>query len=308
MTVCDNGLILIVDDEPINVEILVTVFEEIYDIIVATQGEQALELAQTARPDLILLDVMMPGLDGYEVCARLKQDPDTADIPVIFVTGLGDKQAETDGLEAGAVDYVAKPISPLIVRRRVSNQIELKKARDRLAQMAVTDGLTGLANRRCFDQTLDLEGRRLRRGDGSLSLVMLDVDHFKAFNDTYGHIAGDDCLRAVSRAIQTSVGRATDLAARYGGEEFACILPATPLAGACELAGRIRDNVAALKIPHAASATAPFVTVSLGVASVTSTSSDGDIAALLATADTQLYRAKTAGRNRVASCAAELTG
>lgn len=305
MTIASNGQLLIVDDEPTNIDILVSIFEDDHDISIALNGEQALELAASERPDLILLDVLMPGMNGYEVCTRLKRNPETSEIPVIFITGLGDEQAESRGLDVGAVDYVTKPINPRIVRKRVANHIELKKARDRLAQLAITDGLTGLANRRCFDQVLDLEDRRLRRTLGScLSLVLIDVDHFKAYNDTYGHIAGDACLRAVGGAIQTAINRATDLAARYGGEEFACILPATPLAGARLLAERIRLGVAGLNIPHRGSATASQVTVSLGVAMVTSESSDAEISALVGNADAQLYEAKVTGRNRV-KCLAE---
>ncbi|MEI6557530.1 MAG: diguanylate cyclase [Rhodospirillaceae bacterium] len=300
MTAPGKGHILICDDEPTNIEILVGIFEDDYEIIIALDGEQALDLARSERPDLVLLDVMMPGLDGYQVCARLKSEPETADIPVIFITGLGDERAETQGFDAGAIDYVTKPINPVIVRRRVSTHVELKKSRDRLAEMAVTDRLTGLANRRCFDQVLDLETRRLRRSGGLLSLVLLDVDHFKTYNDTYGHVAGDSCLQTVSATIRGAVNRATDLAARYGGEEFACILPSTPLAGAIDLAERIRLSVAGQTIPHRASATAPFVTVSLGVATIaTPGADDREIAALVAAADTMLYRAKQTGRNRV---------
>ena len=306
MTDSANAQILIVDDEPTNLEILVSLFEDDYDLIVAVNGAQALDLAHSARPDLILLDVMMPGIDGYEVCTRLKCAPETADIPVIFITGLSEEQAESEGLSAGAVDYVTKPISPAIVRRRVANHIELKKARDRLAQLAVTDGLTGLANRRCFDQVLELEGRRLRRTPGScLSLILLDVDHFKRFNDTYGHVAGDGALRAVGGVIRSVVHRVTDLAARYGGEEFACILPATPLAGAVALAERIRQGVSALNLRHEASSAASVLTVSVGVAVIASDSdadSDGPtMPSVVAAADAMLYRAKSAGRNRVAA-------
>ena len=300
MTESMKGHILIADDEPTNLDILVDIFEENYEISIAVNGEQALDLARTALPDLILLDVMMPVLNGYEVCAELKQDAATADIPVIFITGLSEDQAETQGLDVGAVDYVTKPINPKIIQKRVTNHIELKKARDRLKQLSVTDGLTGLANRRCFDQVLDLEGRRLRRaGSSYLSLILIDVDHFKKYNDAYGHIAGDRCLRAVSGVIQRTVNRAADLAARYGGEEFACILPATPLAGAVEVAERIRNGVIALNIPHETSTTADVVTISVGVAMVRAGEDTGDITSVVAAADAMLYRAKIAGRTRV---------
>ena len=300
MTESPKGHILIADDEPTNLDILVDIFEEDYEVSIAVDGNQALDLARSALPDLVLLDVMMPGLTGYEVCTQLKQDPATADIPVVFITGLSEDRAETRGLDAGAVDYVTKPINPRIVQRRVANHIDLKKARDRLKQLSITDGMTGLANRRCFDHVLDLEGRRLRRSfEGYLSLILIDVDHFKKYNDTYGHIAGDHCLRAVSGVIQSTVNRATDLAARYGGEEFACILPATPLAGAVEVAERIRKGVMGLNIPHGSSTTAPVVTISVGVAMVRAGADIGDITSVVAIADAMLYRAKMAGRNRV---------
>ncbi len=300
-TASTPGVLLIAEDEPNNIRILMGLFEDDFEVIIAMDGLQALGRAQSARPDLILLDVMMPGMDGYEVCRHLKADPDTADIPVIFLTGLGDERAETEGLNAGAVDYVTKPIKPLIVRKRVSNHIAFKKARDRLALLAVTDGMTGLANRRRFDEVLDIECRRLRRKtSGSLSVILLDVDHFKKYNDTYGHVAGDACLRAVADVVQVSACRATDLAARYGGEEFACVLPETLRAGAADLAERVRIGVAGLNIPHEASATAGFVTVSIGVATVTSECDQMDIDTVVGTADTSLYLAKAGGRNRVA--------
>ncbi|CAK0743299.1 two-component system, chemotaxis family, response regulator WspR [Azospirillaceae bacterium] len=308
MTNLSNGHILIVDDEPINLDILVDIFEDDYEISIAVNGEQALELAHRVRPDLILLDVMMPGINGYEVCTNLKLDSATADIPVIFITGLSEDQAESQGLDVGAVDYVTKPINPKIIRRRVSNHLELKKARDRLAQLSVTDGLTGLANRRCFDQVLESEIQRLRRMNvGCISLIMIDVDHFKKYNDTYGHISGDNCLRTVAGAIQSTVSRTTDLAARYGGEEFACILPATPLAGAEELAERIRLAVLGLNIPHAASTTASMVTVSLGVAVVTGEAVGENLTSVIAAADAMLYRAKNTGRNRVVASAPDVS-
>ncbi len=298
----DKPAILVVDDETINIELLADLLEDDYDVSFATGGEQALALAAGDRPDLILLDVLMPGMDGYDVCARLKQDVATAGIPVIFITALGDTEAETRGLDLGAVDYVTKPISPAIVRARIRNHIELKRARDTLARLATTDGLTGLANRRSFDDRLAAEHRRLSRGGGELSLILLDIDHFKLFNDTYGHLAGDDCLRQVGRALQGVVRRPADLAARYGGEEFACILPETDAAGVLAIAEQVRTAIAGLNIPHAASRTSDHVTASLGVVTVVCTPEQpvGDI---VAAADAGLYRAKETGRNRVGTAA-----
>lgn len=294
--------VLVVDDEPINIEILAEILGELYEIVFATSGTEALEMASSLHPDLILLDVVMPDMDGYEVCARLQELPRVADIPLIFVTSQDDYLAELRGLELGAVDYISKPISPPVVKVRVRNQIELKIARENMARLADTDGLTGLYNRRYFDQMLSGECSRLSRSQGCLSLILLDVDFFKQFNDTYGHQAGDDCLRGIGDVVQATLKRACDRGARYGGEEFACILPETDHIGAVRVAEELRATIAALMIPHATSPVAPYVTVSLGVVTdygVTECLPQH----LVALADKHLYAAKAAGRNLV--CAAE---
>lgn len=295
-----QATLLIVDDDAANIEMIFATLGDEYEILFARNGNQCLELARRALPDVILLDVMMPGMDGYAVCTHLKADARTAGIPVVFITGLGDVAAETRGLEVGAVDYVTKPISPAIVRLRVRNQIELKRAREKLQRLAVTDGLTGLANRRHFDVTLDIEIRRLSRSQAPLSLLMLDVDHFKLYNDAYGHVAGDECLRQVAATLAGVVSRAPDLAARYGGEEFAAILPETDHEGAVALAERLRARVAASELAHIASLVAQYVTVSVGIVTVRCTPLQTP-SELIALADAQLYRAKHEGRNRVAA-------
>ncbi|WPL15377.1 Stalked cell differentiation-controlling protein [Thiorhodovibrio winogradskyi] len=290
--------ILIVDDETSNIELIAEIFMDDHEVLFATDGAKALELAATANPDLILLDVILPGMDGFEICARLKAEPHTTEIPIIFITGRDDIETETSGLALGAVDYITKPINPQIVRMRVSNHIELKRARDRLTQLAATDGLTGLANRRRYDEVLEREVQRHRRSGAPLTIIMLDIDHFKTYNDTYGHLRGDDCLRAIATRIRDSLLRTTDLAARYGGEEFACILPDT---GNTEevtaIAERIRENIMALAIPHQTSPTAPHVTISLGVVTGYCTQ-NLQPEQFTAAADKQLYLAKSQGRNR----------
>lgn len=300
MTDTDFGRILIVDDEPTNIEVLVDLLEEEFDLLVTTDGSQVVDLASSDPvPDLILLDVVMPGLDGYRVCAQLKQDARTRDLPIIFITGLGDPKAEERGLEAGAVDYIAKPFNSAVVRRRIHLHIELKRARDRMAQLATMDGLTGIHNRRQFDNILEMESRRLTRGDAALlSLILIDIDHFKEFNDTYGHVAGDECLRRIAQLINQLMKRGPDLVARYGGEEFVCILPGTDRDGATALAERVRAGIASLRIPHVASSAAPHVTASLGVATVTQ-ATQGFVTDIIQRADKQLYLAKQSGRNRV---------
>lgn len=293
-----RAVILVVDDEVSNIELLSAALEDEYEICFATSGEEALELARSVLPDLILLDVLMPDMDGYAVCQQIKADPLLADVPVIFTTALGEQEAEVKGLELGAVDYVAKPISPVIVRARVRNHIEMKRMRDQLAELAVTDALTGLGNRRRLEQALKQEVGRLTRSTANLSIIMLDIDFFKQFNDTYGHIAGDRCIIMVAATLNRAVRRAADLAARYGGEEFACVLPNTSHEEAMAIARNIRDRVLALSIPHEGSKAAPYVTVSVGVA--TAACSQGiDPINWIRAADGQLYQAKARGRNNV---------
>jgi diguanylate cyclase (GGDEF)-like protein len=293
-----KATILIVDDEISNIEIMNAVLEDDYEICFSTSGQQALDTARATPPDLILLDVLMPGIDGFEVCRQIKDDPALADIPVIFTTGLGDTDHEMRGLSLGAIDYVTKPIQPAILRARVGNHVELKRLRDQLASMAVTDALTGLSNRRQMEQALKTEAARLTRTGDWLTVIMIDIDFFKQFNDTYGHPAGDRCIMMVGAALTRAVKRASDLPARYGGEKFACILPGADPQGAALVAQEISLHVQSLNIPHERSQISPFITVSIGVASARCLP---DMAPDLwiRQADQQLYKSKHAGRNRV---------
>jgi diguanylate cyclase (GGDEF)-like protein len=244
---------------------------------------------------------MMPDMNGFETCRRLKADPLTRDIPVIFVTALDSPEDETFGLEAGAVDFISKPLNSAVVRARVRTHITLKHQADLLRSMSFVDGLTGVANRRQFDEALQREWRACLRTGTSLALIMIDIDYFKQFNDTYGHPAGDACLRAIAGILNGEISRSHDLIARYGGEEFVCLLPDINLAGAQIKAEQLRQVVHSLSIPHAASSTAPVVTVSVGLA-LFIPSSELTPEQLVAAADAELYTAKRAGRNRV-SCA-----
>ncbi len=291
--------ILIVDDETANIQVLANVLRPIYRILFTTRGSKAVEMAENALPDLILLDVVMPDEDGYAVCRQLKASSITTDIPVIFVTGMTEEQSEAVGFEMGGVDYITKPINPSLLTARVRTHIELKRRGDHLKRLTTLDGLTGIANRRRMDEFLQSEWlRAVRRDNSELSLVMLDVDHFKNYNDHYGHQQGDDCLKQVATVIESSLFRATDLAARYGGEEFACILPETPAEGAMKLGEKIRGAIMGLNIPHAASKVSDVVTVSVGAASIIPRQKTRP-SLLVETADQQLYRAKQEGRNRV---------
>ena len=299
MPAAAKPLILIVDDTPINVQILAEALRADYRVRVATSGPAALDgIAKYGPPDLILLDVMMPGLDGYEVCRRLKANPATQHIPVIFVTAKTDAVDEEYGLRLGAMDYITKPFHLPIVTVRVQNQINLKLKTDLLEALALLDGLTNLANRRRFDEALDAEWKRAYRSALPVALVMADVDFFKSYNDHQGHRTGDTCLKKVAATLAQALNRPADLAARYGGEEFVALLPETDLAGAQVMAERFRAGVESLHIPHPASVVSPWVTISIGLASTRPDDQDtaGD---LLEWADQRLYCAKAEGRNRV---------
>ena len=290
--------LVVIDDMPVNIRILNAVLARDFDVRCATSGREGLELVAREQPDLVVLDVMMPEMDGYEVCKRLKADPVTAQIPVIFITALDEAEEEARGLEVGAVDYLTKPVTPAIVLARVKTHVELKRLRDRLELMSTTDGLTGITNRRGFDACLAREWQRAVRAHGTLSLIMADIDFFKLYNDHYGHLAGDTCLRKVAQAMAATVSRPADLVARYGGEEFVALLPDTDAAGARALAEEMRGRVAALGVPHIAWGEAGHVTLSLGTATLAAEGRD-DPNYLILQADEALYRAKAEGRDRV---------
>lgn len=305
--------ILIIDDTPDNIRILNEILRNDYRIFFATSGKQGLEIARRELPDIILLDILMPGMDGFEVCSILKSDEITLWIPVIFVTAMVSVEEEAKGLEAGAIDYITKPFSPPIVKNRVRNHLKLKSYSDALkvvtevlAQknreldiLAKHDGLTGLANRRYFDEIMEAEVRRAHRSGEVLSVILCDIDYFKRYNDHYGHLAGDDCLRRISAVIKRIFQRSSDLTARYGGEEFVIILPDTSPEGAARLAEKLRLETIAENLPHACSDIASCVTISIGVASAPMNDEKLSSKWLTGQADTALYKSKDNGRNRV---------
>ena len=290
--------ILIVDDTPLNIQILIETLGDEYDVNFANNGREALEMVADNLPDLILMDIQMPEMDGYTACKALKSDPLSQGTPVIFITAMSQQENEISGLELGAVDYITKPFNPTIVRLRVRNQLELKRLRDIQTGLALQDGLTGLPNRRAYDACINREWHRAVRNRTKLSMVMIDIDHFKSYNDAHGHLEGDDCLRKVATALAGSVMRAGDFVARYGGEEFVCILPETDEAGAYRAAERMRQCIEQLEIPHSVSPAASRVTVSLGCATIEPTQ-ECVPELLVAMADQMLYQAKHAGRNCV---------
>jgi diguanylate cyclase (GGDEF)-like protein len=292
-----NGRLLIVDDAMENIQILNHVLGGEHEVLFAMNGERALELAHQHQPDLILLDAVMPGMDGYQVCAALRAASDVRDIPIIFVTALTTPEDETRALEAGAVDFITKPFNVAVVRARVRTHLTLKRQSDAMREMTLTDALTGIANRRSFDDAIGNEWRRCARAAAPLSVIMIDIDHFKRYNDAYGHQAGDTCLKQVADTMLQCAGRSPDLLARYGGEEFVILLPQVDAAGAQTVAERILESVRALAIPHRMSSASDTVTVSLGVATLMP-GQVGDPDALVRCADNALYQAKKDGRNR----------
>ena len=302
-----RGRVLIVDDQRLNVQLLTDILKDHYDISVAGDGERAVEFCARRPPDLVLLDVQMPGLDGYEVCRRLKADPATREIPVIFVTARDTMEDQIKGLEAGAVDFITKPVLAPIVRARTRTHILLKQHADRLRELALTDTLTGVANRRSFDERLKAEWRRCQRSQSPIALIMIDVDHFKQYNDNLGHQAGDDCLSTVSAAMKDCLMRPADMLARYGGEEFAVLLPETGLGQAMRKAEDLGHAVQELAIPHPSSDAGPVVTISRGVAALVP-STDVQARELVRLADEMLYEAKRKGRNRTVSALDALAG
>lgn len=289
--------ILIVDDNPGNIQILSGILAPLYETYFATSGPQCLELVIRQQIDLILLDVVMPGMDGFELCQRLKESPLTREIPVIFVTAMMAVEDQARGFELGAVDYIVKPVSPPTTLARVKTHLELKSQRDYLRQLSQIDGLTGIPNRRRFDQALETEWLRARRNGLPLTLLMMDIDHFKRFNDTHGHLAGDACLKKVAQALSDAMYRPGDFVARYGGEEFACILPECDAAGAREVSRHCLENVAALDVREAISDDRVSVTLSIGGATLIPRERMAPTA-LLEQADSLLYQAKQQGRNR----------
>ncbi|MCE4554892.1 diguanylate cyclase [Pelomonas cellulosilytica] len=283
--------LLVVDDQPANIQALHRVFAADCQVLMATHGARALQLCRERQPDVVLLDVQMPGMDGHELCAELKADPLLRAIAVIFVTSQDRPEDETRALDAGAADFITKPFNPTVVRARVRTQLTLKAQSDLLRTLAFVDGLTGVYNRRHFDERFLAESGRAQRTRSPLGVALADVDHFKHYNDALGHLAGDDCLRRVAGTLRACLRRPTDLLARYGGEEFVCLLPDTDLAGAIGVAQLMEERVRSLALPHPG--VGGCVTISLGVSA--GCQADG----LVEAADKALYIAKAAGRGRV---------
>lgn len=290
--------ILIVDDQPINIQAIYSILANEYEVYMATSGEEAIQLSTTMLIDLFLIDINMPVMNGLELCHRLKSNNLTNEALIIFITASDNPDNESLCWDAGGADFVTKPVNPKTLKKRISYHLMMKKQTQLLQSLSFVDGLTGVFNRRFFDAQLNTECRNLVRTPAPLSLIMIDVDFFKKYNDNYGHQAGDECLKVIAATLSNSLHRPFDIIARYGGDEFVCLLPDTDDIGALHVAKRCEKAVHLLKLPHAHSTASEYVTLSFGVASAldckTLTPNQ-----LLALADTQLYEAKKNGRARI---------
>lgn len=327
--------ILVVDDLPGNRVLLKHILEAsgFTHVTLSDSAGEALKLMgiegdgpSAEQVDLVLMDVMMPGMDGIEACRRIKNDENHGQTPVMMVTALSEIDTLEDAFQAGAVDYITKPINQIELQARVWSALALKHAmderrqrelelerrerellevtrlleetNDRLRHLSTVDGLTGIPNRRRVIEFLEQEWRRSARDRAWLSVIMIDVDFFKNYNDACGHQAGDDCLWMVANCLKRSLNRPADIVGRYGGEEFVAVVPDTPVDGAVKVAESMRASVEALQVPHPDSEVSEFVTISLGVASCIP-SADQDTTVLIGKADEALFQAKDLGRNRV---------
>ena len=290
--------ILLVDDEKANLKILSGLLKDDAQILLAKSGEQAISKAMELRPDIILLDIIMPDMDGFEVIKRLKNSAVTSSIPVIIISGLVDANLEQEGLRLGACDYIQKPFHSAIVKARVALHLKLLQQRQLLEQLALIDPLTAIANRRKYEDTLKVEWQTAVRAGTCLSLAIVDVDYFKQFNDTLGHAKGDKALEQVASVLSEQLKRPKDLAARYGGEEFVLLLPETDVEGGKGIVNTCRLAVESLQIEHPGSKTSQVLTISAGGITCYPKDEKG-MEEVLNKADQMLYTAKEIGRNAV---------
>ena len=300
--------ILIVDDENLQIKALAHLLEDEYSIYIAKNGEAAIEIAEKYTPDLILLDILMPGMDGYETLSHLKANSRTSGIPVVFTTGLKDEDDEAKGLEHDVADYITKPFNPKIVPLRVRNLIKIINQMRAIERLSRIDQLSNIPNRRYFVERIEADWGSSIRKFQPLSILILDIDFFKKYNDTYGHQQGDNAIRETARILTGSLNRPGDFAARYGGEEFVVLLPDTDQAGAMQIAERIRSNIEASEIPkHESTSETTKITVSIGVNTIVPRSSDS-MDLFISRADNALYASKQNGRNCVSAHEPEDSG
>ncbi len=309
----DDLKVLVVEDSKVTMKVLCNYLERMSIVpLTADSGALAIDVYHREKPDVILLDAQLPDIDGFDVALKIRALEKVKDwTAIIFLTSMTKDEDLERGIEVGGDDYLLKPISEVVLKAKLKAMLrlvemqrelvrvteQLNEANAKLQRLSATDGLTGIANRRMYDELAIREWRRCERMKKPLALVMIDVDHFKLFNDKYGHQVGDECLKAVASQVGKAAPRATDLAARYGGEEFVLVLGETDTDGAKWIANRLRQQVSDLKIPHYATASR-HVTISCGVAAIIP-EANYSLDVLLKSADHALYQAKETGRDRV---------
>ena len=289
--------ILIVDDSPVQAAQLKSILQDDYEVTSAKNAEEGLNLASAGNFSLILLDVVMPGMDGFMLLKKLQEEVITQKIPVILITSLSDIEHEEQGLTLGAVDYISKPFHPLIVKARIRTHIKLYQYRKQVEYQSMTDQLTGVANRRRHDRYSLVKWQEATRLHVPFSICMFDIDYFKVYNDTFGHPAGDTVIASVAKTAAHHLRRSTDFFARYGGEEFVAFLLGESAINAFAHFQRIRQAIEDLHIPHNPGVS-KWVTISIGGVTVTP-NGDANYSSYLKIADTMLYDAKRFGRNQV---------
>ncbi len=289
--------ILIVDDMTTNLLLLSDLLKDDCNIKISKSGTKALEILNAPNDiDLVLLDIEMPDINGYEVCKELKNNNKTKNLPIVFITAKNSEEDEEFALNLGAIDYITKPFSKAILKLRLKNHLELKLKTDLLEQLSMYDGLTNIRNRRFFDEAFETTFLEIKRENKNLAIMMIDIDFFKPYNDNYGHGKGDEALKKVAFALQSTIKRPTDLVARYGGEEFVILLKDIDKPGLETVAKNLLEAVRDLKITHDFSKVANFITVSIGI-SYYNTNKDITKIELLIKADETLYKVKNSGRN-----------
>ncbi|MCG3666937.1 GGDEF domain-containing response regulator [Aliarcobacter butzleri] len=289
--------ILIVDDMTTNLLLLSDLLKDDCNIKISKSGTKALEILNAPNDiDLVLLDIEMPDINGYEVCKELKNNNKTKNLPIVFITAKNSEEDEEFALNLGAIDYITKPFSKAILKLRLKNHLELKLKTDLLEQLSMYDGLTNIRNRRFFDEAFETTFLEIKRENKNLAVMMIDIDFFKPYNDNYGHGKGDEALKKVAFALQSTIKRPTDLVARYGGEEFVILLKNIDKPGLETVAKNLLEAVRDLKITHDFSKVANFITVSIGI-SYYNTNKDITKIELLIKADETLYKVKNSGRN-----------
>jgi len=289
--------VLIVDDQESTIAVLTKILNSEYTLYAATNGSDAIQAAKKHLPDVILLDILMLDMDGYAVITALKNFETTRSIPVIFITALGGDDHEEKGLALGAADYISKPFSPAIVKLRLRNQIKMIDQFRTIERLSMLDQLTELPNRRSFENRLNAEWGRALREQTPTSILMIDVDNFKKYNDTHGHQQGDVALQEIAKVLQQSLKRPSDFIARWGGEEFIILLPNTDSFGALEIAENVRRSAEEILVPGPN--LAAKITISIGVNTQAQWCNTGTINEFAVGADMALYEAKNNGRNRV---------